>query len=179
MEVIARLNRRRLSQAGHPFLVGVHAPMREELTLRDLPVTGSIPAALHGRYLKMGANPANPDGAGHHWFLGDGMVHGIALQGGRAVWYRNRWIRSNLAAAALGRPPAPGPRRGGNDTVNTSVADFNGRAFALVEAGSFPVELSWDLDGQDVQPVRRHPVRLLQRPPAPRPADRRAPRGGV
>ena len=27
-------------------------------------------------------NPARPDAAGHHWFLGDGMVHGIAIGGG-------------------------------------------------------------------------------------------------
>lgn len=80
------------------------------------------------------------------------MIHGIALADGRAHWYRNRWIRSHLAAAALGRPAAPGPRRGRNDTVNTNVVDFGGRAFALVEAGSFPVELSGDLEEQQYNP---------------------------
>jgi hypothetical protein len=30
------------------------------------------------------------------------MVHGIAIQDGEALWYRNRWIRSRTAAAALG-----------------------------------------------------------------------------
>ncbi len=101
--------------------------MQSELTLQDLVVTGSIPAGLDGRYLKMGANPVRPDPAGHHWFLGDGMVHGIAIRDGRALWYRNRWIRSRLAAAALGRAAAPGPRRGRNDTVNTNVVDIGGR----------------------------------------------------
>jgi hypothetical protein len=33
---------------------GVHAPMREELTLENLPVTGAIPPGLDGLYLKMG-----------------------------------------------------------------------------------------------------------------------------
>ncbi len=148
VELVAAYNRKRLLPDGSPYLVGVHAPMRSELTLRDLPVTGAIPAGLNGRYLKVGANPAKPDPAGHHWFLGDGMVHGIAIRDGKVLWYRNRWIRSRLAAAALGRAPAPGPRRGRNDTVNTNVVGIGGRAFALVEAGSFPVELSEDLEEQ-------------------------------
>ena len=152
VERIAAWNRKRLPQTDAPYVVGVHEPMRSELTLEGLAVTGSIPAALDGRYLKMGANPVDPDLAGHHWFLGDGMVHGIAIRDGRAPWYRNRWVRSRLAAAALGRPAAPGPRRGRNDTVNTNVADIGGRAFALVEAGSFPVELSETLEEQRYNP---------------------------
>ena len=152
MELIAAWNRRWLPRGENPFVVGVHDPMRSELTLEDLTVTGSIPAGLSGRYLKMGANPVAPDAAGHHWFLGDGMVHGFAIRDGRALWYRNRWIRSRLAAAALGQAPAPGPRRGRNDTVNTNVVDIGGRAFALVEAGSFPVELSENLEEQRYNP---------------------------
>lgn len=148
VEAVAAYNRRRLPRTESPFLVGIHAPMRSELTLHDLDVTGSIPTGLDGRYLKMGANPVAPASAGHHWFLGDGMVHGLAIEGGRAAWYRNRWIGSRTAAAALGRTAAPGPRRGRSDTVNTNVVAIGGRAFALVEAGSFPVELSETLDGQ-------------------------------
>ncbi len=152
VDLVARFNRMRLPRADSPFLVGVHAPMPRELTLRDLPVTGTIPAGLAGRYLKMGANPVRPDHAGHHWFLGDGMVHGLAIKGGQAPWYRNRWIRSLTAAAALGQAPAAGPRRGRNDTVNTNVVDIGGRAFAVVEAGSFPVELSTTLEEQCYNP---------------------------
>ena len=148
IERVAAFNRRRLPAAGAPYLAGIHAPMQAELTLEHLPVTGAIPPSLHGRYLKMGANPVHPDPAGHHWFLGDGMVHGIALHGGQATWYRNRWINSRLAAAALHRPAAPGPRRGRNDTVNTNVVDIAGRATAVVEAGSTPVEVSETLDTQ-------------------------------
>ncbi|MDP9095446.1 MAG: carotenoid oxygenase family protein [Pseudomonadota bacterium] len=148
VEVIAAANRWRRRGGESAFLVGVHAPMTSEMDLEDLPVTGIIPPGLHGRYLKMGANPVCPDPAAHHWFLGDGMVHGIALEGGRATWYRNRWILSRLAAAALGRAPAPGPRRGRNDTVNTNIVEIGGRPVAVVEAGSFPVELSPALDAQ-------------------------------
>lgn len=152
VDLIATWNRKRLPQIEIPYVVGIHKPMQSELTLEDLAVTGSIPARLNGRYLKMGANPVIPDPAGHHWFLGDGMVHGIAIRDGKALWYRNRWIRSRLAAAALGRAAAPGPRRGRSDTVNTNVVDIGGRTFALVEAGSFPVELSETLEGQCYNP---------------------------
>ncbi len=152
VERIAAWNRKRLPRTASPYTTGIHEPIQSERTLNALSVTGSIPTGLNGRYLKMGANPVTPDTAGRHWFLGDGMVHGIALRDGQAVWYRNRWIRSRLAAAALGQAAAPGPRRGRNDTVNTNVADIGGRAFALVEAGSFPVELSETLDQQQYNP---------------------------
>jgi len=152
VELIAAWNRKRLPKTGSPYLVGIHAPMRAELTLQDLAVVGSIPAGLNGCYLKMGANPVSPESAGHHWFLGDGMVHGVAIRDGQVLWYRNRWILSRLAGAALGRAAAPGPRSGRNDTVNTNVVDIGGRAFALVEAGSFPVELSDTLEEQRYNP---------------------------
>ena len=149
--LVAACSRLRLPGTPHPFVVGVHAPMREELTLWNLPVTGTIPAGLDGRYLKMGANPAGPTTRGHDWFLGDGMVHGLCIESGKALWYRNRWIGSRAASAALGRPAAPGPRRG-DDTVNTNVVEIGGRAFAVVEAGSYPVALSEDLETQRYDP---------------------------
>lgn len=152
VQLVAAFNRKRLPRTARPFLVGIHAPMRSELTIETLAVIGAIPRELDGRYLKMGANPVDPDPVGGHWFLGDGMVHGIAIAQGRVLWYRNRWIQSRLAAAALGRTAAPGPRRGHNDTVNTNIVDIGGRAFAVVEAGSYPVEVSADLEEQRYNP---------------------------
>ena len=150
--LVAAYNRSRLSDGKpHPFLSGVHVPMREEKTLVDLDVDGTIPAALDGRYLRIGPNPVEPDPRGYHWFVGDGMVHAVALKDGRAMWYRNRWIRSKSAAAALGKPAAPGPRHG-HDTVNTNVVAIAGRTWALVEAGSYPVELSDTLEDQRYNP---------------------------
>ncbi len=75
------------------------------------------------------------------------MVHGLAIANGEALWYKNRAIRSNAAAEALGVAPAPGPRHG-PDTVNTNVVNIGGRTFALIEAGGYPVELSRDLETQ-------------------------------
>jgi len=124
----------------NPYLTGLHQPMREELTYEDLAVIGVIPPELDGRYLKMGPNPIAPNPAKHHWFAGDGMVHGIRIKAGRALWYRNRWIRSDAVSKALGVSRTPGPRHL-FDTVNTNVVAFAGRTLGLIEAGSTPVEI--------------------------------------
>ncbi|MBO9707168.1 MAG: carotenoid oxygenase family protein [Caulobacter sp.] len=129
----------------NPYLTGLHTPMTEEITLEDLPVTGAIPAALNGRYLRMGPNPMAPNPEKHHWFAGDGMIHGVRLEGGRATWYRNRWIRSDAVAKALDAPRTPGPRHL-FDTVNTNVVGFAGKILGVVEAGSTPVELDETLE---------------------------------
>ena len=47
-------------------------------TSTELKVEGTIPPELNGVYLRTGPNPAS--GTGDHWFLGDGMVHGIRLR---------------------------------------------------------------------------------------------------
>jgi 8'-apo-carotenoid 13,14-cleaving dioxygenase len=129
----------------NPYLTGLHAPMREELTLENLPLTGSIPAALHGRYLRMGPNPMKANPSRYHWFAGDGMVHGIRIEQGRALWYRNRWVRSTRVSKALNEPRVPGPRHA-FDTVNTNVVRFAGMTLGLVEAGSTPVEFGETLE---------------------------------
>ena len=142
---IAEFNRERL-EADNPFMSGIHTPMSEELTIEGLSITGEIPAELDGRYVRIGPNPQHSTGKGHHWFTGDGMVHGVRLRGGKAEWYRNRYIRSNNLEAAGGPKAAPGPRRGMSDTVNTNVIQVGGKTLALVEAGSYPAKLSSDLE---------------------------------
>ncbi len=131
----------------HPFLTGIHTPMREERTITDLKVTGSIPTDLDGRYVRIGPNPATPpNAAAYHWFLGDGMIHGVRLKGGEAEWYRNRWIRSRAVSKALGEPEAPGPRNPAFDTVNTNIVPHAGQTWAVVEAGGNPVRVGPDLE---------------------------------
>ena len=117
-----------------PHLLGNYAPVTDELTAHDLPVTGAIPPELTGWYLRNGPNP-HEVGTGH-WFLGDGMVHGVRLENGQAKAYRNRWVRTRS-----------GPQRDERGNANLSVGVANthvvrhaGRSFALVES-SFPYEL--------------------------------------
>ncbi len=146
---VAEFNRDRMKppETPHPYLSGIHTPMSKEVTLSDLSVTGSIPPELNGRYIRIGPNPVTPPNPGsYHWFTGDGMVHGIKLKGGKAEWYRNRWIKSRAVTSALGLPEAPGPRHGPTDTVNTNVLGHAGEIWALVEAGGYPVRINEELE---------------------------------
>src|ERR1700759_5135722 len=129
------------------FLEGSFAPVKEEITATDLPVTGQVPAGLSGRYLRNGPNPLGLDDPNYHWFLGDGMVHGVRLRDGRAEWYRNRFVRSRAVSDALGEAPRRGPSHAGVDLPpNTNVLSHAGRTLALIEAGPLPYELTDELD---------------------------------
>lgn len=128
-------------------LEGNYGPVDEEITAFDLPVTGALPVELNGRYLRNGPNPIPvPEGL-HHWFIGDGMLHGIELQNGKANWYRNRWVRTTTIAERRGFKDAGGPPDvsfGGNP-ANTSVVAHAGRILALCEAG-LPYQVTPDLE---------------------------------
>ncbi|MEC8954154.1 MAG: carotenoid oxygenase family protein, partial [Actinomycetota bacterium] len=131
----------------NPYLEGALAPVPDEVLALDLPVTGTLPEELEGRWLRNGPNPLGPtDPATHHWFLGDGMVHGVRLCGGRAEWYRNRWVRGPRVAEALGEPHPAGTSFGDRDFgPNTSVGGFAGKTWAMVEAGTTPMTLTYEL----------------------------------
>ena len=134
--------------ATNPFLSGNFAPVEAETTGFDLEVHGRIPEGLDGRFLRIGPNPIGPvDPLRFHWFLGTGMAHGLRLRGGRAEWYRSRFVLSAKAAEALGRAPIPGPGAGDRDgEVNTHFTTAAGKLYALVEAGNLPVELDDELE---------------------------------
>lgn len=130
------------------YLVGNYAPVAEEVTATDLEVIGELPEELNGRYLRNGPNPIEPvDPATHHWFIGDGMVHGIRLREGRAEWYRNRYVGSSHVSQVRGTPDIAG--RNWNNSPggpNTNVGSFAGTTWAMVEAGGCPVELTYELE---------------------------------
>jgi carotenoid cleavage dioxygenase-like enzyme len=119
-------------------LSGNYAPVTEELTAYDLPVTGRIPDRLTGWYLRNGPNPH--DAASGHWFFGDGMIHGVRLDGGRAMSYRNRWVRTKTFTDNVPIRDEHGHRDLTAGVANTHVVRHAGRTLALVES-SFPHEL--------------------------------------
>ncbi|EKF25703.1 retinal pigment epithelial membrane family protein [Mycolicibacterium hassiacum DSM 44199] len=128
------------------YLTGAFAPIGEEYTLTDLPVTGTIPDWLDGRYLRNGPDPVGEiDPELYHWFVGDGMVHGIRIRDGKAEWYRNRWVRGPETARALGEQPPPGHFPVSGIGANTNVIGHAGKTIALVEAGLACVELTDEL----------------------------------
>ncbi len=122
---------------------GSYAPVLDEVEAFDLPVTGSIPTDLNGRYFRNGANPKS--GPTLHWFAGDGMLHGVRLLDGKAEWYRNRWVRTRSLDGAERRDPNTGEADLTVGLANTHVVRHAGRIFALEEA-SLPNEVSPELD---------------------------------
>ncbi|GGN38902.1 carotenoid cleavage dioxygenase [Streptomyces kronopolitis] len=126
------------SDAPAPHMAGNFAPVTDELTAYDLPVTGTIPPELTGWFLRNGPNPR--DAATPHWFFGDGMVHGLRLEGGRAVSYRNRWVRTATLTEGARPVDAQGRRNLAAGVANTHVVRHAGRTLALVES-SFPYEI--------------------------------------
>jgi carotenoid cleavage dioxygenase len=125
------------------YLEGNLAPVPDEISATDLPVTGTLPPELTGRFFRNGPNPRPGQDPGH-WFAGDGMLHGVRLRDGRAEWYRNRWTRTRKFT-----DDAQYVTEQGIDytavTANTSVIRHAGRILALVEAG-FPYEVTPELE---------------------------------
>jgi len=152
-----------LHEESLPFhLCGNYAPVKDEVTAVDLPVHGAVPGELRGRYVRNGPNPKT--GHSPHWFVGDGMLHGVELRDGRAVWYRNRWVRTR---AFVEDAPSIGPDGVRDHTVgraNTHVIAHAGRILALVES-SFPTEVTreletvgcFDFGGRLATPMTAHP----------------------
>ncbi len=126
-----------------PFhLVGNYRPVTDEHTAFDLPVSGEVPAGLSGSFLRNGPNPI---GASAHWFLGEGMVHGVRLEAGQARWYRNRFVRTASFTDGVAFMDQRGHRNFEASKANTHVVRHAGRILALVET-SFPYLLTDDLE---------------------------------
>ena len=125
------------------FLNGNYGPVFDELTTTDLKVTGSIPKALSGMYVRNGSNPKS--GTAGHWFFGDGMVHGVRLENGRAVWYRNRYVKTPKLAKGMDAMDPECIMDPTASAANTHVLAHAGRIWAL-EEGHLPWELSNELE---------------------------------
>ena len=114
------------SREDNPYLAANFGPVEVESTVTDLQVTGTIPTELNGRFLRNGPNPMGDADGSYHWFTGRGMVHGVRLQEGKALWYRNRYV--------------------GGSHANTNVIGHGGRTLAIVESGGLPQDLGYTLE---------------------------------
>ncbi len=119
------------------WLRGDFAPVTREVEAFDLRVDGSLPKSLTGLYVRNGSNPKV--GWSPHWFLGDGMVHGVMIEGGKATWYRNRYVHTTLLAAGGGLT-AKGAPGGAAGLSNVSIVHHAGKLLTLGEVG-LPYEL--------------------------------------
>jgi carotenoid cleavage dioxygenase len=122
------------------WMQGGFAPVDEEVEAFDLPVRGSLPPELRGLYVRNGSNPASGDSS--HWFLGDGMVHGVRLTDGTAAWYRNRYVDTPLYRTGSGLL-GDGPPGGERNQSNVSVFHHAGKLLGSGEIG-LPYEVSVD-----------------------------------
>ncbi len=124
----------------NPYLEGPFAPIDTEITA-ECEVIGDLPADLSGVYVRNGSNPKYPPPGRYHWFDGDGMVHAVHFENGKAV-YRNRYIATEVLAAetAVGeavwsgineRPDFRHPGGPFKDTANTDLVFHRGRLLAL------------------------------------------------
>lgn len=130
------------------FLSGNFAPVHEEQTAAELTVIGQIPNGLEGMFVRNGPNPQFPPIGHYHWFDGDGMLHGVRLQGGKAS-YRNRYVRTDgyLREKAAGKALWKGMSnpidlslmaKGESifkNAANTALVWHNGKLLALWEGG--------------------------------------------
>lgn len=150
-----------LPSGGEFFHKGNYAPVADELTAFDLPVEGQIPADLQGWYLRNGPNPRQPSA---HWFTGDGMIHGVRIENGRAAWYRNRWVRTESFEQHFPVYNSDGSRNLHSSVANTHVVNHAGKTLALVES-SLPYEITndlqtvgaYDFGGKLVDSMTAHP----------------------
>jgi len=140
----------------NPYLQGLYEPVAAETTALDLNVIGEIPKDLHGAFVRNGPNPQHAPEGMHHWFDGDGMVHAVYFENGKAE-YRNRYVQSDdfraakagqdIGAGGVLMPSSksrPGSTRGElvyKDTANTDLVMHNGSLMALWYISGRPVRI--------------------------------------
>jgi len=127
------------------FLQGNFLPVHDELTVADLPLEGALPPELRGLYVRNGSNP--PSGSLGHFFLGEGMLHGVRLEEGRAAWYRNRYVKTPHITNPDGatRQREDGSIDRSVSLANTHIIAHAGKLLAL-EEGSFPYVVDRELE---------------------------------
>jgi len=140
---------RELPASALAYLTGIYEPVHHEITATDLPVIGEIPKDLNGMFAQNGANPLFTPNVGHSWFDGDGMVHGVQLEDGKAT-FRSRWIKTpGLAediaaghATYVGSLAKPGLGKRHKNVSNTDLIYHSGRFISLWWEGGKPYELT-------------------------------------
>lgn len=128
--------------AVNPYLDGNFAPVHEEITTETLKVIGELPPGLSGMFVRNGPNPQWTPTGKYHWFDGDGMLHGVTINNGKAT-YRNRYIRTkgwqieHEAGKAVwsGFVEPSKTNLPSKNTANTALIWHSGQLLALWEGG--------------------------------------------
>ncbi len=124
-----------------PVLSGGFAPVSQEMTVDLTDIEGEIPKDLTGMYVRNGPNRKFEASGRYHWFDGDGMLHAVRFDGGRAQ-YQNRWIATDglteeiSAGGALWQGIKDPPRKDRpdapiKDTSNTDIKYYAGSLVSM------------------------------------------------
>ena len=124
----------------HWHLIGNWAPVKEEITEHNLEIKGEVPRDLNGLFVRNGMNPVS--GYSDHWFFGNGMLHGIYLENGKAS-YKNRYVKTPYYENDLNVISSFGDLSA--SPANTHIVNHAGKLLALEET-SLPWELNKDLE---------------------------------
>ena len=124
----------------HWHLIGNWAPVKEEITEHNLVIKGEVPRDLNGLFVRNGMNPVS--GYSDHWFFGNGMLHGIYLENGKAS-YKNRYVKTPYYENDLNVISSFGDLSA--SPANTHIVNHAGKLLALEET-SLPWELNRDLE---------------------------------
>ncbi|WP_382152411.1 carotenoid oxygenase family protein [Hydrogenophaga sp. ANAO-22] len=163
IEVVDRIALTIRADNDNPFLQGPFTPNANEYTADtdSLQVIGEIPKDLHGIYVRNTHNQVHEPLGIYHPFDGDGMLHAVHFENGRAT-YRNRLVRTTgyLAEKGAGHSLWPGllqphlaSRRGWGaigamkDNAGTDVICHAGKLIASMSQGSEP----WRLDPRTLE----------------------------
>lgn len=131
--------------AANPYLEGNFAPVKEETTAHELLVIGNLPTSLNGSFVRNGPNPQFPPKGHYHWFDGDGMLHGVHINHGKAS-YQNRYVRTRgwqiehdeghaIWTGLLEPIQINNPYGAFKNTANTALIWHDNRLLALWEGG--------------------------------------------
>ncbi len=124
------------------------APVADEIEVFDLEIRGALPPELNGFFIRNGSNPRS--GESPHWFMGDGMLHSVHLEGGRALSYRNRYVRTPLYEKGYSGLEGGLPL-GGNNQSNVSVIWHGGKLLSSGEVGA-----GYAIDPNDLSTIGVH-----------------------
>ena len=151
-----------------PYLQGNYAPVLDELDSHDLKVIGKIPEDLAGVYMRNGPNPQFPPISYTYPFDGDGMIHAVYIENGKAR-YKNKFVETKellnerRAGKALyggiGMLLPPDPKYTGKDANPVKHGNFihiihHANKYLAMHEGSPAYEMTRELKtGEKWQPL--------------------------
>src|SRR3990167_4239279 len=151
-----------------PYLQGNYAPVLDELDSHDLKVIGEITEDLAGVYMRNGPNPQFPPISYTYPFDGDGMIHAVYIENGKAR-YKNKFVETKellnerRAGKALyggiGMLLPPDPKYTGKDANPVKHGNFihiihHANKYLAMHEGSPAYEMTRELKtGEKWQPL--------------------------